>query len=70
MEKFNVTFWRHPLRGHTRISTSNMLVKGRKELNRVIDIFTADPEVKRLAVYNHRSEEYTTIFENRDIRTK
>lgn len=70
MEKFSLTFWKHPLKGHTRISTSNMLVKGREELNRIVAIFTANPDVKRLAVYEHRTEEYVTLFENRDIRTK
>jgi len=70
MEKFSIMFRRHPIKGHTRISDHNMEVTGRALLHRIVKMFTADPEVTTLAVYEHRSEKHIQHFEKRDIRTK
>jgi hypothetical protein len=73
MEKFNIHTRRHPLKPGMWWTSQNIEVTGREELNRIIRIFTADPEVKTLEVriWNGKEEpEIITHFEERDIRTK
>ena len=73
MEKFNIHTRRHPLKPGLWWTSQNIEVTGREELNRIIAIFTADPEVKTLEVrvWNGKQEpEIITHFEERDIRKK